>query len=197
MNSALCCLFESWESMTGAAYIVRGKASARHAGYRRKKLTCLLLLMNREVLFGMDAGARMGPVQISLGAANLSPFAHHVQVLLAALVDAGRGTIVAMLAIVPVEVLLGGALRQGLHRALQRMGDSFSPQMFWNWIVLFDELVDRHEASTYAKDQIVVLKLHDHLLCEVAVISILYAVLISHEQALHSLLRVTLVDIVG
>ena len=63
--------------------------------------------------------------------------------------------------------------------------------------MLFDELVDRHEASTYAKDQIVVLKLHDHLLCEVAVISILYAVLISHEQALHSLLRVTLVDIVG
>lgn len=60
--------------------------------------------------------------------------------------------------------------------------------------MLLYKLVYGHEAATDTQNQIVVFQLHDHLLGEIAILPWLCAVFISHEQALHPLLRITLID---
>ena len=131
----------------------------------------------------------MSTVHVSLRAPELPiSFTYQVEVGVAALVVQSRGrAIVAMLAIRPLKVLLRWALLECLHRALERVSDSLSTQMFGDRVVLFNEFVDRHETSTHSDNQVVILNFHDHLLSEVAVMSSLLALTNSHEQAFHPL----------
>lgn len=59
-----------------------------------------------------------------------------------------------------------------------------------NRIVLLYELIDGHETSADAKNQIVVLNFHNDLLGEVVVVA---AAAFTHKEALHPLLGVCLV----
>lgn len=61
-------------------------------------------------------------------------------------------------------------------------------------VVLLDKLIDGHETAPDTQNQVVVLNFHDHLLGEVVVVTV---VALSHEKALHPLLRVRLVDELG
>ena len=62
------------------------------------------------------------------------------------------------------------------------------------WVVLLDELVYGHETASHTDNQVVILDLHHYLLREIAVMAGLLALTDPHEQAFHSLLRVTLVN---
>lgn len=59
-------------------------------------------------------------------------------------------------------------------------------------IVLFDKLVNGHETSTDAENQVVILDLHDDFSREVVVMT----VTVSDKEAFHAFLRVSPVDIV-
>ena len=59
-----------------------------------------------------------------------------------------------------------------------------------NRIVLLDELIDGHEASSHSDHKIVALEIHDHLVLKEAVVTFW----LSHEQRLHSLVWDALVD---
>ena len=57
-------------------------------------------------------------------------------------------------------------------------------------VVLLDELVNGHETTSNSDDQIAILHLHNDLLGEVAVVTFRF----SHEETLHALLRITLIN---
>ena len=57
-------------------------------------------------------------------------------------------------------------------------------------VVLLDELVDGHETTSDSDDQIAILHLHNDLLGEVAVVTLG----IAHEETLHALLWITLIN---
>lgn len=59
--------------------------------------------------------------------------------------------------------------------------------------MLLDELVNGHEASADANNQIVVLDFHNDFLSEVAVMTGYMRFIFSDKQALHTLFRVALV----
>lgn len=165
-------------------------------------LRLLWLLLSKRlqvgVLLVVKPAARVRAVQLSLRAAQLPALIDQVQVLIAALVvQSGRSAIVAVLPVGPLEVLLRRALRQRLHRALERMGDSLMAQMLRDGVVLLDELVNGHEAAADSNDEIAVFDFHDDLLREVTVVPSLLALVLAHEKAFHALVRVTLVNKIG
>ena len=90
-----------------------------------------------------------------------------------------------MFAIGESESLLRTRLRQDLLNGVPHLAvASFPPANLLQRIVLVDELVYRHETSTYSDYQIVFHAFHDNLLFEIVV----GAVTESHKQALHFLL---------
>ena len=75
-------------------------------------------------------------------------------------------------------------MRQLLSGALEGVGDALTAQMLRYRVVLLDELVNGHEATSNSDDQIAILHLHNDLLGEVAVVTFRF----SHEETLHALL---------
>ena len=79
------------------------------------------------------------------------------------------------------------------HGTLEGVGRAKLAHVLRYRVVLFDELVDRHEAATNSQDQVVVLDLHNHLVREVTV----SASSLPHEQGFHTLFRIALVYEIG
>ena len=67
----------------------------------------------------------------------------------------------------------------------------FSSSELFKWIVLIDELIDRHETSTDPDYQIIFNILHDYLFLKEEVRS---RRIPSHKEALHPLVRIALID---
>ena len=79
------------------------------------------------------------------------------------------------------------------HGTLEGVGRAKLAHVLRYRVVLFDELVYRHEAATNTQDQVVVLDLHNHLVREVAVA----ASRLPHEQSFHTLFRIALIYEIG
>ena len=69
----------------------------------------------------------------------------------------------------------------------------FLPHVLGNWIMLFNEFLDRHEASSHSDHQIVSFQIHEHLVLEEAVVTFR----LSDKEGLHALVWATLVDEFG
>ena len=72
----------------------------------------------------------------------------------------------------------------GGRAALEGVLRAFLAHMLRNWVVLLDEFINRHEAAADSQDEVIILHLHDDLICEVAVATLG----LSHEQTFDTLL---------
>ena len=177
----------------GATNLVRGETPTTYTRDGWKQLAHLLLLMNWDVLFPLGASCSVSLYYFSLSCTRLSAKSSlKLEVLATVLVGACRGSVVAVFAVSP-QTFLWWDLSQRLHLVLEGVSRTLVSDVLGDWVMLLDELVNRHETATHSDDQVVVLHFHDHLLCEVVVVTIAF----SHKQALHPFLGIRLIDELG